>query len=58
VKFDVNTSGTLRIFDENGIVRYKEAILSKKEHEINIRFLPKGLYYVQINKISLKLMIR
>jgi len=58
VKFDVNTSGTLRIFDENGIVRYSEAILNKKEHEINIQFLPKGLYYLQINKISLKLMIR
>ena len=58
VNFGKTTSGILNIFDINGVLRNRVLIENKKEHVLDIRSYPKGIYQVQLNDLHLKLIIR
>lgn len=58
VNFCKTASGILSIVDMNGVVRYRTSIENKKELELDVRFLTKGMYVVQLNDLHLKLLVQ
>jgi hypothetical protein len=58
LNFDRLTNGNLNILDEHGVVCYREALHAVKEMNLQVGTLPEGFYYVQVNDVRLKLMIK
>jgi predicted metal-dependent phosphoesterase TrpH len=58
LNLDKPTSGELRLFDAQGILRYREALVNKQEVFLHLQNLPKGLYHLQLESVRLKLMVK